>query len=94
MATLLAALAGLWTMGSILAIALRGTTEQSWTSMDVTQPMFCRWVVIEVSGLTVELSIWILAGYRIYALRMPLRKRVCATSAFGVRLLYVFVGIV
>ncbi len=49
-------------------------------------------MVTEISGLIVELYIWVLAGYRIYALRMPLRKRVCAISAFGVRLLYVSIA--
>ncbi|KAJ4145326.1 hypothetical protein LMH87_004181 [Akanthomyces muscarius] len=89
----LAGVSGVWTAASALAIAIRGNIGRPWSTLDGTQPLFTRWLSIEITGVVIELSIWLLAAHLVWSLQMTLRKRIYILGAFGVKLLLiVFIG--
>ncbi|KAJ3475942.1 hypothetical protein NLG97_g9291 [Lecanicillium saksenae] len=93
-ACFLAFSSGVWAAGSIIAIGIRSDSSRPWATLDGTEQLFIRWMVIEVIGIMVEVAIWLLAAHLVWTLQMQLRKRIYILSAFGFRLfLVVFIAL-
>ncbi|KAG6010785.1 hypothetical protein E4U21_004173 [Claviceps maximensis] len=82
----LAGLSVLWTLASILAVAIRGNMKRPWRTMDGTHAMYSRWIGIETTGLLLELGLWMLSIHLVWGLQMRRKKRGFILGAFGARL--------
>lgn len=88
-ARFLAFTSGVWTAASMLAMAIRGNISRPWSTMDGTQSMHIRWIIVETTGMVIEVANWFLAVHLIWSLQMTLRKRIYILSTFGVKLMVV-----
>ncbi|OQO02776.1 hypothetical protein B0A48_11058 [Cryoendolithus antarcticus] len=68
-----AAVALLWTVASVLAIAIRGDASGPWLSVSA---FFGRWLGVEVAAILVELVIWSFSIMLIWRLNMAVQKRI------------------
>lgn len=50
---------------------------------------YTRWLGIDISGLIVDFSLWLLSIHLIWGLQMKLSKRIFVLMAFAVRLVWV-----
>ncbi|EGX93746.1 hypothetical protein CCM_02015 [Cordyceps militaris CM01] len=90
-ARIVAGITAFWTGASTLAICVRGEVSHPWTT--ITGPdTFGRWLVIEVTGILLELGLWGVAAHLIWSIRLKRSKRVLVVCAFGARLLYAAVA--
>ncbi|KAG5976350.1 hypothetical protein E4U55_007352 [Claviceps digitariae] len=76
----------LWTVASMLTVAIRGDIRRPWDTMEGTQTMYSRWIGIETTGLVLELGLWILSIHLVWGLEMRKKKRAFILGAFGARL--------
>lgn len=99
------ALCALWTIASILTLAIRGDLSEPWNVVDGSSAMvsyesvwdevfsnflqFERWLGIEIVAAILEFTLWLLSIYFIWNLHMPLSKRASVAAIFACRLPYV-----
>ncbi|OQN98981.1 hypothetical protein B0A48_14841 [Cryoendolithus antarcticus] len=81
-----AAIALLWTVASVLAIAIRVDASGPWLS---DSELFGRWVGVEVAAILVELTIWSFSIMLIWRLIMRVQKRIKLLLIFASRLLLI-----
>nr|OQO30673.1 hypothetical protein B0A51_01948 [Rachicladosporium sp. CCFEE 5018] len=83
-----AAIALLWTVASVLAIAIRVDASGPWLS---DSELFGRWVGVEVAAaaILVELTIWSFSIMLIWRLNMRVQKRIKLLLIFASRLLLI-----
>ncbi|OAA47141.1 hypothetical protein NOR_02777 [Metarhizium rileyi] len=76
----------LWTVVSMLVIALRGQLERPWEVPEHNRRLHLRWIVVEAIGIVIELSLWALSVHLVWSLQMRRKKRAFIICAFGARL--------
>ncbi|KAK5128832.1 hypothetical protein LTR85_000165 [Meristemomyces frigidus] len=80
---------GISTPVFLLVIALRSPLLKPWDTIDGSEEMFARWLVVEILGLVIDASTLAFSMIIIWRLQMPVWKRVTVCTLFGVRLLIV-----
>lgn len=106
---ILATVAGVWALVSAMIMGLNGTeswtaAEQTKSMVEyVNTSQFgrmlitlqhLRWFGIEISGLVIELALWLLSIHLVWNLQMRLQKRIFILGAFGFRLLYAILNLI
>ncbi|OAQ60691.1 hypothetical protein VFPPC_06800 [Pochonia chlamydosporia 170] len=79
----------LWTVASMLAVAFRGDLNNPWRTLDGSKTMHHRWIVIEITGLAIEILLLLLATNLVNGLHANARKRFTILAAFGARILLI-----
>ncbi|KAK3066098.1 hypothetical protein LTR53_017684 [Teratosphaeriaceae sp. CCFEE 6253] len=82
----LVGLCGLWTIGSMIGIAVRRPLMHPWSSFDGSQVMFARWMPIEITGILLDFCCLALSVFFIWQLQMSVLKRLAVCAIFAVRL--------
>ena len=83
----LAGASGVWILAAVLGVALRGDLSRPWETLDGSQGLYIRWIIVEVLGLAIEVALMAMSFALIGGLQMKLQKRALILSAFGWRLL-------
>ncbi|TKA68967.1 hypothetical protein B0A55_06608 [Friedmanniomyces simplex] len=86
LAHLATAACGVWTVASLLIIAIRTPLSSPWTTRAGSQSLLVRWVAIEASGLIVELCAVGMSVHFVWGLQMPIKKRLSVSALFAFRL--------
>ncbi|KAF5136352.1 hypothetical protein E5D57_000112 [Metarhizium anisopliae] len=76
----------IWTVGSMLVVALRGHRRHPWQTLDGTTTMYIRWIVVEATGLIIEFLLILLSLSLVSSLQLKAQKRLVILSAFAARL--------
>ncbi|KID81634.1 hypothetical protein MGU_11011 [Metarhizium guizhouense ARSEF 977] len=79
----------IWTVGSMLVVALRGNRRHPWQTLDGTTTMYLRWIVVEATGLIIEFLLILLSLSLVSSLQLKAQKRLVILSAFAARLLLI-----
>ncbi|KAK2590387.1 hypothetical protein QQS21_011924 [Conoideocrella luteorostrata] len=66
--------------------AAKGNIDRPWDELDDIKAMYSRWIGIEVTGLIIELGLWLLSIHLVWGLQMQFRKRIFILCAFAARL--------
>ncbi|EFY85039.1 hypothetical protein MAC_08922 [Metarhizium acridum CQMa 102] len=85
----LVGVSAIWTIGSMLVIALRGDPRRPWQTLVGTKTMYFRWIVVETTGLIVEIMLVLLSVSLVGSLQLKAQKRLVILSAFAARLLLI-----
>ncbi|KAK5699362.1 hypothetical protein LTR17_023292 [Elasticomyces elasticus] len=76
-----------WTIASIFLIALRGDLSEPWNTLNGSETMWIRWVIVDATGFACDIAAAAVVAYFVSSLEMNLSKKLTVCGILNSRLL-------